>query len=84
MAIQAASSTSLQAQLGYARPPAIYVVDLFAAGEEGATEVMAQLATVLQDSSITKVLHDGRMVSQSSCIVSQLALSASDKVSEWL
>ena len=48
-------------------PPApaaatIYLVDLVAAGQQAAT-IMAQLAHVLQDPDVTKVLHDCRLVS---------------------
>lgn len=47
---------------GDARPPAIYIIDLFAAERDGAAQLMALLQPLLQSSSITKVLHDGRMV----------------------
>jgi hypothetical protein len=43
-------------------PSNIYIIDLYAAGPQDAQALMIQLQPVLEDSSITKVLHDARMV----------------------
>ena len=48
--------------LGRVLPATIYVVDLFAAGEQAAGELMQLLKAALEDSSKTKVLHDARLV----------------------
>jgi hypothetical protein len=43
-------------------PAAIYVVDLVQAGEAAAGRMVGQLAPLLQDSEVAKVLHDARLV----------------------
>jgi hypothetical protein len=43
-------------------PAAIYVLDLVQAGQQAAASMLGQLAPLLQDGSITKVLQDARQV----------------------
>lgn len=54
-------------EFGRVLPTTIYVVDLFAAGEQVAGELMRLMRAALEDSSKTKVLHDARMVGGSTC-----------------
>jgi hypothetical protein len=43
-------------------PATIYVLDLVQAGQQAAASMLGQLAPLLQDGGITKVLHDARQV----------------------
>jgi hypothetical protein len=43
-------------------PAAIYVLDLVQAGQQAAASMLGQLAPLLQDGAVTKVLHDARQV----------------------
>ncbi len=46
-------------------PATIYVLDLVQAGQQAAASMLGQLAPLLQDGGVTKVLHDARQVGAS-------------------
>jgi hypothetical protein len=56
------SSSSSDGGGGAALPAAIYVLDLAQAGQQAAALMLGQLAPLLQDSAVAKVLHDARQV----------------------